>query len=756
MQRSILLITFICLTFHQRSFSQCNGLPADCLGAQSYTVSPLPVNGFYDASTVVTYCYSIQNYNQCNSNWFHTLDLNFGPGWDLSTLTPISVPNGCDGMGNWDYYNSVTSVSTFQSYGPCFSYDTPSGFAGNVLDGNPGNNFGDNCTVYTWTFCFSIMVSASSYGQSLSVDATAIGDGSAGSWTSNTCPGGAPFNISNSYSQACFLSAANAIVQPTCLDNDGAIALTVTGNIGPTSFLWSPGGQTTSGISGVGAGTYTVTISDTAGCEATYSFELDFDNPVTVTHSQSDAACFGYCDGIAEVFPAGGAAPYSISWQQTGGTAAFDSLLCAGSYYVTVEDANYCTRIDTIVIGEPDEILIATTLQNVSCFGGYDGWASATATGGAGVYFFNWQPGGQNSDTAKQLVAGSYTVTAMDIKGCLADTTIVITSPPQIIITPAITPATCFGFSDGAIATGVTQGVAPYQYFWVEANQVTSGINNLIAGAYSVIVTDDSGCQEVDTFYVLQPDSLIGELMIKSPSCPSASDGSIAAYVSGGTVPYYYEWNGNALLNTPSLDQLTSSYYNVQVTDANGCFINLAENVYALADLVIQTGLDVSIELGQSTILNAQVDRFGDFSFVWKPAYNLTDSFSWTTVAFPFHTTTYTVEVTDIASACKGADSITVIILPTSYVLVPSAFSPNNDGLNDVLFPVLGDLAVLESFKIFNRWGQVVFASTTEGWDGNFEGKPEEMATYVYDVHYRIEGRADKTYSHSGSVVLIR
>ncbi len=755
MQRSLLLIPLFCISFLQRSYGQCNGLPADCLGAQSYTVNPLPVNGFYDAGTVVTFCYSIQNYNQCNSNWFHTLDLNFGPGWDVSTLTPVSLPNGCDGMGNWDYYSSVTSVSTFQSYGPCFSYDTPSGFAGNVLDGNPGNNFGDNCTVYTWTFCFSIMVGASSYGQSLSVDATAVGDGSAGSWTSNTCPG-APFNLSNAYSQACFLSAANTIVQPTCLNNDGSIALTVTGNLGPAAFLWLPGGQTTSGISGVGAGTYSVTISDTAGCEATYNFELSFDNPVTVTHTQSDAVCYGYCDGIAEVFPSGGAAPYQINWLQTGGTASFDSTLCAGTYYVTVQDSNYCTQIDTIVIGEPDQIIISPTIKNVSCFGGYDGWAAASATGGAGVYFFNWQPTGQNSDTAKNLVAGIYTVTAMDIKGCLADTTIAIISPPQIIITPAITPVSCFGFSDGAIATVVTQGVAPYQYFWVEVNQASSGIANVTAGSYSVIVTDDSGCQEVDTFYVSQPDSLTGELMIKAPGCPSASDGSIAAYVTGGTPPYNYEWNGNAMLNTPSLDQLSASYYSLLVTDANGCVINLADNVVALPDLVVHAGLDVSIELGQSTILNAQVDRFGDFNFVWKPPYNITDTLEWSTVAYPYHTTTYTVEVTDVASSCKGADSVTVIILPTSYVLMPSAFSPNNDGLNDVLFPVLGNLVILESFKIFNRWGQVIFTSTTDGWDGSFEGKPEEMAAYVYDVRYRIEGRADQTYSTTGSVVLIR
>ncbi|MGB3074574.1 MAG: hypothetical protein WBB36_04605, partial [Chitinophagales bacterium] len=330
MYRALLLTFFLALIFKHNGFSQCNGLPTDCAGTQSYTVDPLPTNGFYNAGTVVTFCYTIQNYNQCNSNWFHTLDFNFGPGWDLTTLTPISMPVSCDGMGNWDFYSSVTSSSTGQSFGPCFSYDSPLGFIGNVLDGNPGNNFGDNCAINTWTFCFSIMVSTSSYGQSLSVDATAIGDGSAGSWTSNTCPGAA-FNLSNAFSMACFLSASNVLAQPSCLNNDGSIALTVTGNIGPVSFLWSPGGQTTSSVNGLPSGTYQVTVTDSVNCISSYSFELDVDNPVTFTTNIVDATCFGYCDGIANVIPANGMAPYTYSWQQTGGVAAYDSALCAGT-----------------------------------------------------------------------------------------------------------------------------------------------------------------------------------------------------------------------------------------------------------------------------------------------------------------------------------------------------------------------------------------------------------------------------------------
>lgn len=755
MYRFLLLSCLMIATSLQSGFSQCNGLPTDCTGTQSGTADPMPTNGTYNAGTVVTFCYSMQNYNQCNSNWFHTLNLTFGPGWDLSTLTPITIPASCDGLGNWNFYNSVTSTATGQTFGPCFSYDSPLGFIGNVLDGNPGNNFGDNCTTHTWTFCFSIMVAAGSFNQSLSVDAKAIGDGTAGSWTSNTCPG-AWFNLCNAFSQACFLDASGVIAQPSCLDNDGSITLTVTGNIGPVSYQWNPGAQTTAAVNGLSSGTYDVIITDSVNCTIGDTFELAYVNPLVTSFTITPAKCFGYCDGIASVFVTNGSAPYTYDWSTTGGTASYDSALCAGTYYVTVSDADYCTKIDTLVVTSPSEIQLVPILKDVSCYGGHDGWATMDASGGSNIFFFNWQPGGQNGDTAKFLFAGTYTVTATDTKGCFADTTFTLTSPPQIIITPDIFNVSCYGLNDGSITTMVSQGVAPYQYLWVNNNQTGTAISNLAAGIYPLLVTDASGCQELDTFYVTQPDTLTGIFDITAPGCPSAENGVVTAVVEGGTLPYQYEWNNNALLSTSMLSGIAQGNYSLLVTDANGCLLTIAEYVKALPDLVIHAGLDVSIELGERTILNAEVDRIGDFDFEWKPPYNLTDSLQWSTYAYPYHTTTYTVEVTDPVSGCKGTDSVTVIILPASYVFVPSGFSPNNDGLNDKLFPVYGDLVVIESFKIFNRWGQVVFSSKTEGWDGTFKGKPEATATYVYSVSYRIEGRPDQTFTKSGSTTLIR
>src|SRR6476660_9134700 len=104
------LIVLLCLIFSaQRVSAQCNGGAGQCLGTQSSTVNPMPVNGLYNGGQVVTFCYTIVNYNQCSANWLHTINLTLGPGWDASTLTPVSLPPSCDGVGIWGYYLSSTS-----------------------------------------------------------------------------------------------------------------------------------------------------------------------------------------------------------------------------------------------------------------------------------------------------------------------------------------------------------------------------------------------------------------------------------------------------------------------------------------------------------------------------------------------------------------------------------------------------------------------------------------------------------------------
>lgn len=753
MQRC-LIVSIICLVcFAQSVSAQCNGGSDQCLGTQSSTVDPLPVNGLYNGGQVVTFCYTMLNFNQCSANWFHTIDLNLGPGWDATTLTPLSLPASCDGMGVWGYYLSSTSTNTGLTFGPCFAYDSPSGSPFGVLDGNPGNNFGDNCAFNSWTFCFSIQVAAGCHNQSLNVDVTAIGDGTAGSWTFDICPG-IPFNICNAMCASCKLTVTDSTVNPTCANNNGMITLFSDSAIGSVTYSWQPGGQTTQTVNGLSSGTYIGTVTDSVGCSVSDTFSLGFINPVSLSTTKTNTTCFGYCDGTAFIFPSGGATPYTYFWN-SGQTTSSDTSLCAGTYYATVTDSNLCAVIDTIIIDQPPKIALSLSQVDASCFGSNDGSATVTASGGSGTYFYLWQPSNQHNSTAIGLGATTYTVTVTDTKGCFSDTTVTITSPGQIQANPAITHVSCYGLNDGAISTNVTNGVSPYQYLWVKDGSTGTSISNLFAGFYSLFITDANGCTELDSFGVTQPDSLTGVFHIIPASCVGAKDGSIVMNPLGGTPPYSFEWNNDASLTAAGLYSQGEGINTVKVTDSHGCNFIMSDLLPSLPDLIADAGRDTSIELGTRATLKATVDRAGIYGYDWSPGYNLTDSMAAITQAYPYYTTTYSVKVTEISSGCYDDDSVTVKILPTDYVIFPSAFTPNGDGLNDLFLPVAGSLIEIETFMIFNRWGNLIYNDKTQGWDGKFKGKSEEVGTYVYEVTYKVEGR-NELYSKKGSVTLLR
>src|SRR5688572_8360763 len=140
-----------------------NGLYAQtgpCLGSQTLTASPAPgPGGVYFPGQVVTFCYTATDYLQTGVDWICGIVPSMGPAWDTTSLQPISASPSCDGQGNWAWYTSCTSTNSGVTFGPGFYYDTPAGSTSGTLDGIPGNNFGDNCTVFSWTFCFSAMIS---------------------------------------------------------------------------------------------------------------------------------------------------------------------------------------------------------------------------------------------------------------------------------------------------------------------------------------------------------------------------------------------------------------------------------------------------------------------------------------------------------------------------------------------------------------------------------------------------------------------
>ena len=343
--------------------AQCDGSPGQCLGTQSFTVNPLPSNGHYPAGTVVFFCYSLTNYNQCNSNWLHTIDIDLGPGWDSLTLTPLSLPASCDSQGVWGLYPPDTGTFSGIVYGPCFSYDSPLGYIGAVIDSIPGNNFRDNCTEHIWTFCFSVTVKKGCQGESLSVAVTAVGDGSAGSWPESTCPG-VPFYLLDSiYCSSCSESVSILYNQPVCSEDSVTALAIVNGGLPPYTYLWIPTGDSTQSISNITSGVYSVTITDSVGCTATATIAVEIPDGLVVNAGTDTIICLG-SDYIIGGSPSatGGVPPYHYLWSEFPLSDSANLIITPNVpaiYHLAVTDSNNCVKTDSVFV----DVTICTGIE---------------------------------------------------------------------------------------------------------------------------------------------------------------------------------------------------------------------------------------------------------------------------------------------------------------------------------------------------------------------------------------------------------
>ena len=284
-------------------------------------------------------------------------------------------------------------------------------------------------------------------------------------------------------------------------------------------------------------------------------------------------------DGSLTVNAFGGVAPYSYIWEN-GSTSFQRNNLSAGTYSVTVTDANGCTLNSSIPLQAPNAINISKNIINhVSCINSSDGIILASAFGGTAPYTYLWADGTQGP-LAENLACGLHNITVTDNNGCAVAVSFGLECPTVMDIT--VTPTSDFGgyhvscpeSADGAAIISVQQGSPPYSYQW-SSNETTSTVNNLIAGINSVTVTDANGCEVISFVDMSAPDpmqlipNITSDYDGSDVSCHNAADGSILLGVANGNQPYNYSWeNGEtqALAN-----QLVAGMNAVTVTDTNGC-----------------------------------------------------------------------------------------------------------------------------------------------------------------------------------------
>lgn len=452
---------------------------------------------------------------------------------------------------------------------------------------------------------------------------------------------------------------------------DGTASAAVNGGTAGYTYLWSPapsGGQGTADATGLCAGTYTLLITDSNGCELSIPFVIEDAVPIMLSLQVLPASCPGVCDGSAGVIASGGEAPYSYLWvpaPAAGQGTANVTGLCPQAYTLTVTDALGCDTTIAFTVDQPLPIEAVPTLTDASCANECDGSIALVATGGTGTYTYLWSPvpgAGQGTATASQLCAGNWSVR---ITSGVCDTTLTfeIFEPAPITVGVVSSVATCPGECDGAASVAVSGGTPSYTYLWTPAPGAGQGSPNatgLCAGSYSLLIGDANGCDTTIVVLIVEPLPLVADAVQTDLTCGSTCDGTASVSVSGGTPGYTYLWapapGGGQ--GTADATGLCAGTYMLLITDSNGCELSVP---FVIADAV---PIELSVQVlpvscpgvcdGSAGVIASGGEA--PYSYLWSPAPGAGQGTASVTGLCP---QAYTLTVTD-AVGCDTTIAFTV------------------------------------------------------------------------------------------------
>jgi len=446
---------------------------------------------------------------------------------------------------------------------------------------------------------------------------------------------------------------------PKCNNaNNGSISVSGSAGNTPYTFSWS-NSMTGASISGIAAGTYTVTITDANSCTATLSVTLNNPSPLIVSLvNKVDVSCSGGATGSITVGVSGGTNPLTYNWSNSASTNPISSLT-AGTYTVTVTDANSCTGSLAVTISQPSPLSATITPNSPGCNGASNGSATANPSGGTSPYNYSWNTSPiQNTATASNLAAGNYTVTITDASSCTFTVSTTITQPGVMTASVSVVNPSCNGASNGTATASQTGGVSPYIYNW-STSPSQSGVTatNLNAGSYTVTITDNTGCTATANGTLVEPSLLTATLGGSvNPSCSSANDGSITIVANGGTNPYTYSWNTIPAQTAATASNLAAGSFTVTVTDSKGCTATLSTTMVAPAGLTASTSHNDAACFGTATG-SATVNVGGGtspYSYIWNSSPVQTGA-----TANNLAKGTYSVTVTDLKN-CSIQATVTI------------------------------------------------------------------------------------------------
>jgi len=590
----------------------------------SITVSP---------TVTTTYTVTITDANNCTASASVTISQ---PELLTASLTAGTI--ACNG-GTTNITNAVEGGT------PDYTYSWGSGETSQNLTGVTAGTY--NVTVTDANSCEATASVTISQPEVLTASLTTGTIACNGSTTNitNTVEGGTPdytyswgggeatqnltgvtagtYNVTVTDANSCAATASVTISQPDLLTTSlsaGEIACngsttnitnTVEGGTPDYSYYWT-GDTHNQNNEGVSAGNYTVTVQDANGCSATSSIAISQPDVLTASLSPTEINCHGETANITNTVT-GGNEPYQFAWSNNATSQSLTGV-SGGTYGVTVTDANGCTATASVTINEPAELTSELTAGRAGCNGGTANITN-TVTGGTEPITYAWS-NGANTQSLTGVVAGEYTVTVTDAKGCSLERNAEITQPEILTVTLNAGTIACNGETT-TISTSIAGGTTPYTYAW-NNDATTENLANAVAGTYSVTVTDANTCATSTAITITQPDALLVSISGPTSVCENTTT-TLTANVQGGTEEYQYLWSNAATANaitTPEID--IERPYSVTVTDQNSCTATAGVTVVIGDTPGISITEVQAICVGGDVMLQANVSNAGtDYTVEW-------------------------------------------------------------------------------------------------------------------------------------------
>ncbi|MCW3083536.1 MAG: hypothetical protein JWP12_902 [Bacteroidetes bacterium] len=638
-------------------------------GTSGTAVEPFLVYGG-DGTIPVTI---IKHAFSATGNYLITLTLTNGCGNTVTDTMTIHIGGGLSVQGDM-----TTSPPPFSTCAPISLL----AFGGS----NYSWNFGDGGTLST---------SSSSVSHTYATAGVYVVSVLVTNGCGNTATFSRSLTVTGVGGPAVSLTSSNS---PTCVNGgNGSASIAVSNGQPPYSYAWNDAAaQTTATATSLPAGLYYATVTDNIGCATTFAVSIPTPAPIVPAISTTTTAC-GSASGTATVVvSSGGTSPYNYLWS-TGITNATTTGLAAGTYSVTITDANGCSSSATASVSENGGATLAlNTVTNATCNGSATGAIDINVTGGTPPYTYMWSNLSPAQDPSS-LTAGNYSVTVIDNSGCHATLNATVSQPsPIAVATAVVTSPTCGNF-DGKASAAASGGTGPYTYMWDSnaGNQATQTATGLPAGTYTVTITDFKGCTMDGTVDLSNSNAPNITAVVNNVSCYNGSNGAVDITVTGGTSPYLYTWSvPPPQTNHQDINSLTPGNYLVFVNDAHGCMSFRSYTVTQPSQLVAavtNTGATCGNIDGTATATPAGGNT--GFTYAWTGGQS-------TQTATGLAMGNYTVTVTDNKGCtATGTTSIAATTLPLEICMV----TVDPGSTHNIIYWEKPSVTNIDSFRVYRE-----------------------------------------------------